>query len=152
MSSFQKKNNLRFCIRGKIFIFPLLLTPFILVYLIALKEKVLILFKNTQILALLIFIISLSITKNIVQSGCGIYPIKSTCLSKNYLSWSPGIKYIDKNSNGLKAYGRGYNSYTKNTDDIKKYMASGANHISLGTVCFKPWKIKNLINISTTEL
>lgn len=39
-----------------------------------------------------------------------------------------------------------------NTDDIKKYMASGANHISLGTVCFKPWKIKNLINISTTEL
>ena len=30
-------------------------------------------------------------------------------------------------------------------NDIKNYLSRGANHISLGTICFKPWKIKNLI-------
>ena len=35
-----------------------------------------------------------------------------------------------------------------NQDDIKNYLSQGANHISLGTICFKPWKIKNLINES----
>ena len=35
-----------------------------------------------------------------------------------------------------------------NQDDIKNYLSRGANHISLGTICFKPWKIKNLINES----
>ena len=29
-------------------------------------------------------------------------------------------------------------------NDIKNYLSRGANHISLGTICFKPWKIKNL--------
>jgi len=31
-------------------------------------------------------------------------------------------------------------------EDIKNYLSRGANHISLGTICFKPWKIKKLIN------
>ena len=101
-------------------LYVILALPLMLIYLMVLKEKVLIIFKNKQILTLLIFIILISITKNVVQSGCGIYPIKSTCLSKNYLSWSPGLKYIDKNLYGLKAYARGYNSYTKNTEDEKK--------------------------------
>ena len=33
--------------------------------------------------------------------------------------------------------------------DIANYLASGANHISLGTICFRPWKIKSLINMSS---
>ena len=30
-------------------------------------------------------------------------------------------------------------------NDIKNYLSRGANHISLGTICFKPWK-KDLFN------
>tara|TARA_Y100000814_G_scaffold269915_1_gene225683 strand:- start:2542 stop:3279 length:738 start_codon:yes stop_codon:yes gene_type:complete len=29
--------------------------------------------------------------------------------------------------------------------DVSLYMSAGSNHISLGSVCFKPWKVKNLI-------
>ena len=31
-------------------------------------------------------------------------------------------------------------------NDIDNYLNIGANHISLGTICFKPWKIKNIIS------
>ena len=31
-------------------------------------------------------------------------------------------------------------------NDIDNYLSIGANHISLGTICFKPWKIKNVIH------
>ena len=30
--------------------------------------------------------------------------------------------------------------------DAKTYIDAGADHISLGTVCFTPWKIKRIIN------
>ena len=30
--------------------------------------------------------------------------------------------------------------------DAKKYLDAGADHISLGSVCFTPWKIKGIIN------
>ena len=33
--------------------------------------------------------------------------------------------------------------------DAKIYKDAGANHISLGSVCFTPWKIKKIINEET---
>ena len=30
--------------------------------------------------------------------------------------------------------------------DVDNYLRLGANHISLGTICFTPWKIKSIIN------
>ncbi len=30
--------------------------------------------------------------------------------------------------------------------DAQNYLDAGANHISLGSVCFTPWKIKGIIN------
>ena len=32
-----------------------------------------------------------------------------------------------------------------NSKDVKRYTDAGADHISLGTVCFTPWRIKSLI-------
>ena len=32
-----------------------------------------------------------------------------------------------------------------NSEDVKRYTDAGADHISLGTVCFTPWRIKSLI-------
>ncbi len=34
----------------------------------------------------------------------------------------------------------------RNEIDKVDYLSAGANHISLGTLCFKPWKVKNLIS------
>ena len=34
----------------------------------------------------------------------------------------------------------------KNFKDVNDYLTFGANHISLGTICFTPWKVKALIN------
>ena len=33
-----------------------------------------------------------------------------------------------------------------NFKDVNDYLTFGANHISLGTICFTPWKVKALIN------
>ena len=30
--------------------------------------------------------------------------------------------------------------------DAQNYLDAGADHISLGSVCFTPWKIKGIIN------
>ena len=30
--------------------------------------------------------------------------------------------------------------------DAQNYLNAGADHISLGSVCFTPWKIKGIIN------
>ena len=29
--------------------------------------------------------------------------------------------------------------------DVKDYLSAGANHISLGTICFRPWKVNKII-------
>ena len=34
----------------------------------------------------------------------------------------------------------------KNFKDVNDYLTFGANHISLGTICFTPRKVKALIN------
>ena len=34
-------------------------------------------------------------------------------------------------------------------EDAKTYYNAGADHISLGSVCFTPWKIKKIINESS---
>ena len=30
--------------------------------------------------------------------------------------------------------------------DIENYLNVGSDHISLGTICFKPWKLRGIIN------
>ena len=30
--------------------------------------------------------------------------------------------------------------------DIENYLNLGSDHISLGTICFKPWKLRGIIN------
>ena len=32
----------------------------------------------------------------------------------------------------------------------KRYLEEGADHISLGTVCFTPWKIKKIIHLTNS--
>jgi len=52
------------------------------------------------------------------------------------------LKYIKKHYPNIEVIaGGGITS----KEDIKRYTDYGADHFSLGTVCFSPWKIKNII-------
>ena len=53
------------------------------------------------------------------------------------------IEYIKNNHNGVEVIAGG-GVYSKK--DAEKYLDAGADHISLGSVCFTPWKIKGIIN------
>ena len=53
------------------------------------------------------------------------------------------INYIKNKHNGVTVIAGG-GVYSK--QDAKKYLDAGADHISLGSVCFTPWKIRGIIN------
>ncbi len=53
------------------------------------------------------------------------------------------IDYIKSNYRDIKVIAGG-GVYSK--QDANKYLDAGADHISLGSVCFTPWKIKGIIN------
>ena len=53
------------------------------------------------------------------------------------------IDYIKSNYKDVKVIAGG-GVYSK--QDAKRYLDAGADHISLGSVCFTPWKIKGIIN------
>ena len=36
--------------------------------------------------------------------------------------------------------------------DAQDYLDAGADHVSLGTVCFTPWKIRGIVNEVDTSL
>ena len=53
------------------------------------------------------------------------------------------INYI-KNKHSHVTVIAGGGVYSK--EDAKKYLDAGADHISLASVCFTPWKIKGIVN------
>ena len=53
------------------------------------------------------------------------------------------IDYIKNNHNGVTVIAGG-GVYSK--QDAERYLDAGADHISLGSVCFTPWKIKGIVN------
>ena len=34
----------------------------------------------------------------------------------------------------------------ENYHNVNEYRTLGANHISLGTICFTPWRVKSILN------
>ena len=53
------------------------------------------------------------------------------------------IDYIKTNHSHIEIIAGG-GVYSK--QDAQNYIDAGADHISLGTVCFTPWKLKRIIN------
>ena len=68
------------------------------------------LFKRKLILFFLI-ISSLYLTKNIVVSGCAIYPIPYTCIDEKYASWSIGKDLAEERYNLVSASSKGWQQY-----------------------------------------
>ena len=65
----------------------------------------------------LALIISLFIVKNIIQSGCIVYPIHNTCFTK--LTWSIDQKIVIQKNKKLQADSKGWSFYAKDHFNIK---------------------------------
>ena len=97
----------------------IIITIFYLIYYFyKLKLQIFLFLKDRLILFLCICISIISMSKNIVQTGCLVYPIPITCISSNYVSWSLGTEVAKKRFDHLKAYSKGIKMYAK---EIKDY-------------------------------
>ena len=94
---------------------------YLIYYFYNLKLKIFLFLKDRLILFLCISISIVSMSKNIVQTGCLIYPIPITCISSNYANWSLGNEVAKKRFDHLKAYSKGIKMYAKEIrdDDLK---------------------------------
>ena len=73
--------------------------------------------KNSLLVICLSLIISLFIVKNIIQSGCIVYPIHNTCFTK--LTWSIDQKIVIQKNKKLQADSKGWSFYAKDHFNIK---------------------------------
>ena len=89
-----------------IILFPLLIH----VYFVNFKHINNLLFKKKIILFFLI-ISSFYLTKNIIVSGCAVYPIPYTCIDEKYLTWSIGKDLADERYNLVSASSKGWQQH-----------------------------------------
>ena len=73
--------------------------------------------ENSLLVLCLSLIISLFIVKNIIQSGCIVYPIHNTCFTK--LTWSIDQKIVIQKNKKLQADSKGWSFYAKDHFNIK---------------------------------
>ena len=87
---------------------------YLLFFLIKFKENVLIFFKNKNLVFFICFICFITFSKNIIHTGCMMYPVTSTCLDKENASWSIGKKAIELRKVSLEAATKGIRIYIRN--------------------------------------
>ncbi len=92
---------------------------YLIYYLYILKSKLLVFFRDRIFLLLCLSIVILSVSKNIVQTGCLVYPIPSTCLSSNYIDWGLGKEVAKKRFDHLQAYSKGIKMYAREINNIE---------------------------------
>ncbi len=87
-----------------------------------LKEK-----KFIMIVSFLIFIV---FSKNIINSGCFIYPLSFTCFNQKQISWSIDKEIPKINENVILSFTRGWMIYAKeNTKNSNKFIFNPKNNI-----------------------
>jgi len=92
----------------------IIITIFYLIYYFyKLRLKIFLFLKDRLILFLCMSVVIVSISKNMIQTGCLVYPIPLTCISSNYVDWSLGNEVANKRFDHLKAYSKGIKMYAK---------------------------------------
>ena len=89
---------------------------YLLFFLIKFKENILIFFKNKNLVFFICFICFITFSKNVIHTGCLMYPVTSTCLDKENISWSIGKKAIELRKISLEAATKGIRIYIRNQD------------------------------------
>lgn len=89
---------------------------YLLFFLIKFKENILIFFKNRNLVFFICFICLITFSKNVIHTGCLMYPVTSTCLEKENANWSVGKKAIELRKVSLEAATKGIRIYIRNQD------------------------------------
>ena len=71
-------------------------------------------YKRKKYLYFLISLFLLTVVKNIIVSGCLIYPITQTCFDNENITWSIGKEAASKRNEFYNAQVKGWRAYTKN--------------------------------------
>ena len=104
-----------FCIILKLY--GVLSVFYLLAFLPILKKSFLDIFRKKRYFFFLLSIFLFTILKNIIVSGCMIYPISTTCVNKDKFSWSIGKEISEKRNEFYNAQVLGWRSYTKNINN-----------------------------------
>ena len=94
---------------------------YLIPFLYLLKKKTFLIFKNKSYIFFIILLVSLTIFKNLIVSGCVIYPIKHSCFEKNILPWTVTKEIADERNTFYSAQVMGWKSFVKNQEE-KKYI------------------------------
>ena len=83
------------------------------------KYKIILKFvmNNKKLIFIYIFYIYFFITKNIINSGCLVYPVSTLCIKE--LTWSSNSKVTEQKYNKLKSDSKGWPFYAKESFNIK---------------------------------
>ncbi len=112
-----------FCIILKLY--GVLSIFYVFAFLPLLKKDVFRIFEKKKYIFFILSIFFLTITKNIIVSGCMFYPISEICLDKKYANWSIGREIAEKRNEFYSAQVFGWRSYTKNINQGKFISAKG---------------------------
>lgn len=111
------KNVLIIIFGFSIKLYILFILPFILLFKKELKNIFKIIKQEKKIFIFSSIFIVLTLTKSLINTGCFIYPVSTTCIDKKYLNWSSGSNVVKKVKIHLEAGSKGYNVYTKQNND-----------------------------------
>ena len=129
---FDKNNNKKKLLTNLLIIFTIsvllrlssiIILPF-LIFILIFNFKILIeILKKIKILIIVSTLILLVLSKNIINSGCLVYPLSFTCFNQSQVSWSIDRDIPKINENVILSFTRGWMIYAKeNTPDSNKFI------------------------------
>lgn len=129
---FDKNNNKKKLLTNLLIIFTIsvllrlssiIILPF-LIFILIFNFKILIeILKKIKILIIVSTLILLVLSKNLINSGCLVYPLSFTCFNQSQVSWSIDRDIPKINENVILSFTRGWMIYAKeNTPDSNKFI------------------------------
>ena len=107
-----------------------ILIPLIAIILIQNNHYIYEIIKKIKFISLILLIVSTVMIKNLITSGCVVYPISKTCLSQNIVPWSIDKEIPKINENVILSFTRGWVLYAKiNTANSNKFIFNPSKNI-----------------------
>ena len=89
---------------------------YLLIFLKSVKKNFLLLINNRKVIFFIFFISLITFTKNIIHTGCALYPITNTCFEKDTLNWSLGKKATEIRKVSLESAVKGIRAYIRDNN------------------------------------
>ncbi len=115
--------------------------PVVLIVLINFYKQTLNIVYNYKLILYCLTASTIFFIKNIIISGCLIYPLSFTCIEESTLSWSIGKEIPEINKNVLHSFSRGWMFYAKEKTGSKEKFIFNPNKM---TMSHKEYMNKNV--------